>query len=155
MIFRNTVFRNKIKIWFLHSTLVVIVAWILFMPSFVKYQKGGNNIFRVVLNGVEVGTVESRDDAYEALRMARKSISNSTDELTLANANLDVEGQNVLWGTVQSPSVVASNMETVLNDSKKSTLNRAYSIKINEFSVNLASIDEVMKLLETALLDRR
>ena len=151
MIFRNTVFRNKIKIWFLHSTLVVIVAWILFMPSFVKYQKGGNNIFRVVLNGVEVGTVESRDDAYEALRMARKSISNSTDELTLANANLDVEGQNVLWGTVQSPSVVASNMETVLNDSKKSTLNRAYSIKINEFSVNLASIDEVMKLLETAL----
>ncbi|SCY33131.1 M23 family metallopeptidase [Butyrivibrio sp. INlla14] len=151
MIFRNTVFRNKIKIWFLHSTLVVIVAWILFMPSFVKYQKGGNNIFRVVLNGVDVGTVESRDDAYEALRMARKSISNSTDELTLANANLDVEGQNVLWGTVQSPSVVASNMETVLNDSKKSTLNRAYSIKINEFSVNLASIDEVMKLLETAL----
>ncbi len=147
----NTVFRNKIKIWFLHSALVVITVWILFMPSFVKFQKGGNNIFKVVLNGVEVGTVESRDEAYKALRLARKAITDSTDELTLATSNISVEGSNVLWGTVESPAQVADKMEAVLNNSKKSTLNRAYSIKINEFAVNLASIDDVMELLDTAL----
>ena len=121
------------------------------MPSFVKFQKGGNNIFTVTLNGTEVGTVESRNDAYAALRLARKAISDSTDELTLATSNIAVEGSNVLWGTVESPAEVATKMEAVLNNSKKSTLNRAYSIKINEFAVNLASIDEVMELLETAL----
>jgi murein DD-endopeptidase MepM/ murein hydrolase activator NlpD len=147
----NTVFRNKIKIWFLHSSMVIITVWILFMPSLVKFQKGGNNIFTVTLNGTEVGTVESRNDAYAALRLARKAISDSTDELTLATSNIAVEGSNVLWGTVESPAEVATKMEAVLNNSKKSTLNRAYSIKINEFAVNLASIDEVMELLETAL----
>lgn len=147
----NTVFRNKIKIWFLHSSLVIIAVWILFMPSLVKYQKGGNSIFKVILNGTEVGTVESRNDAYSALRIARKAISDSTDELTLATSNISVEGSNVIWGTVESPNVVADRMKDVLDNNKKSTLNRAYSIKINEFAVNLASIDEVMELLETAL----
>ena len=56
----NTVFRNKIKIWFLYSAMVVIAVWILFMPSMVKYQKGSNNIFKVILNDVEVGTVENK-----------------------------------------------------------------------------------------------
>ncbi len=147
----NTVFRNKIKIWFLRSAMVIVTVWILFMPSLVKFQKGGNNIFTVTLNGTEVGTVESRNDAYAALRLARKAISDSTEELTLATSNIAVEGSNVLWGTVESPAEVATKMEAVLNNSKKSTLNRAYSIKINEFAVNLASIDEVMELLETAL----
>ena len=148
---RNTVFRNKIKIWFLQSALVVIVLWILFMPSMVKFQRGSNNIFTVILNDVEVGTVESRDEAFKALRMARKAISNSTDELTLATANISVKGDNVLWGEVESAASVSEKMQDVLNASKKSTLNRAYSIKINEFSVNLASIDEVMTLLKTSI----
>ena len=121
------------------------------MPSFVKFEKGDDNIFKVSLNGTEVGVVESWEDAYKALRIARKAISDSTDELTLANADISVEGQNVLWGTVESPNSVAQKMEDILNSSKKSTLNRAYSIKINKFSINLASIDEVNKLLETAL----
>ncbi len=148
---RSTVFRNKIKIWFLQSALVVIFLWILFMPSMVKFQKGSNNIFTVVLNDVVVGTVESRDDAYKALRMARKAISNSTEELTLATANIAIKGDNVLWGEVESAASVAKKMEDVLNSSKKNTLNRAYSIKINEFSVNLASIEEVMTLLKTSI----
>ena len=56
----QTVFRRKIKIWFLHSALVVIVAWILFMPSLVKYEKGGDNIFSVKLNNTVVGTAGTR-----------------------------------------------------------------------------------------------
>lgn len=121
------------------------------MPSFVKFQKGPNNIFTVILNDVNVGTVESRDDAYKALRMARKAISDNVEELTLATANISVNGDNVLWGQVDSLSNVAARMTDVLSSSKKSTLNRAYSLKINEFSVNLSSIDEVMTLLNTAI----
>ena len=151
MIFGSTSFHKKIRIWFLHSALVVIAVWILFMPSMVKFEKGGNNIFLVKLNNIEVGMLESSSDAYKALRMARRAISKGNDELTLASANISVEGSNVLFGTVDSTSDVSSRMEEILLESKKSTLNRAYSIKINEFSVNLASIDEVMKLLDTAL----
>ncbi len=147
----NTVFYRKIRIWFLHSVLIVITAWILFMPTFVKFEKGGYNIFTVKLNSKEVGVVASKQDAYEAYRSARRQIAKGSDELTLATSDLSIEGSNVLWATVDSPSVVTRNMVSVINANKKSTLNRAYSLKINEFAVNLASIGEVMELLETAL----
>ncbi len=121
------------------------------MPSLVEYKKGGNNIFNVMLNGQLVGTVASKNDAYEAYREARRAIAVSSDELTLAQSDLEVEGQNVNFGSVNSVDTVADNMIAIMNGSLKTTLNRAYSIKINEFSINLASIDDVMSLLETAL----
>lgn len=121
------------------------------MPTFVKFQRGGSNLFTITLNGQIVGTVAAKKDAYEAYRSARKEISESNDELTLAGADLTVEGSNEVFGVVSSISDVTSAMVDVLTGSRKSTLNRAYSIKINEFSVNLSSIDDVMTLLETAL----
>ena len=147
----NTMFYKKIKIWFLHSAMIVIGLWILFMPSFVKFEKGGNNIFTVKLNNQVVGIVASKNDAYDAYRSARRQIAQGSEELTLATSDLRIEGSNVLWSTVNSTSDVARQMVAVINANKKSTLNRAYSIKINEFSVNLASINEVMQLLNTSL----
>ncbi len=147
----NTVFRNKIKIWFLHSALVVIVVWILFMPSLVKFEKGGDNIFTVTLNNVLVGTAGSKDEAYEAYRNARRAIASDDGELTLARGDLEIKGDNVLWGEVDSVSAMSKTMTKILSTNERSTLNRAYSIKINEYAVNLASIDDVMGLLSTAL----
>ncbi|RKM57805.1 M23 family metallopeptidase [Butyrivibrio sp. CB08] len=147
----QTVFRRKIKIWFLHSALVVIVAWILFMPSLVKYEKGGDNIFSVKLNNLVVGTAGTREDAYKAYREARRAIAKGNDELVLSYADLTIEGDNVLFGEVDSVGRMAANMTGILRDSEKSTFNRAYSIKINEFAVNLGSLSDVMELLSTAL----
>jgi murein DD-endopeptidase MepM/ murein hydrolase activator NlpD len=146
-----TVFHRKIKIWFLHSAIVVITVWILFMPSLVKFEKGDDNIFFIKLNNTVVGTAASMDDAYEAYRSARRNIAKGSDELVLSYANLEIEGDNVLWGEVDSVSQIARSMTAVLKNSERGTLNRAYSMKINEFSVNLASIDDVMELLSTAL----
>ena len=151
MNFSNTVFRIKIKVWFLQSDLVIIICWILFMPSFVKFEKGGDNIFTVKLNDVVVGIADSQEDAYEAYREARRSIASADGELVLAKADLVIEGSNVLWGTVDSVSTMSRKMTDVLGENLRSTLNRSYSIKINEFAVNLASIDDVMQLLSTAL----
>ena len=121
------------------------------MPSFVGFEKGDDNIFTVKLNDVVVGTAGSEEDAYEAYRNARRSLSATDDELILAKADLSIEGSNVLFGTVDSVSSMSKEMSAVLKNNIRSTLNRSYSIKINEFAVNLASTDDVMKLLSTAL----
>ena len=151
MTFSNTVVRRKIKVWFLQSALVVIICWILLMPSFVRFEKGGDNIFTVKLNDVVVGMAGSEEEAYEAYRDARRAVARTDDELVLAKADLKIEGSNVLWGTVDTVPSMSKEMEAVLKTNIRSTLNRSYSIKINEFAVNLASIDDVMKLLSTAL----
>ena len=151
MKFGNTVFHNKIKIWFLHSSLFIIVLWILFMPSMVTYRKGGNNYFTVKLNDVVVGHAGSKMDAYAAYRKARKAFAVGTDELTLSDADLSIEGKNINWGAVDSSDAMSHRMLDILAKNKKTTLNRAYSIKINQFSINLSSIEEVMQLLNSSI----
>ena len=84
----GTIFRNKIKIWFLQSTLVVIALWILFMPSVEKYDKGGDNIFTVKLGSEVVGIAGSEDDVYEAYRNARRNVASGSDELVFDTAEL-------------------------------------------------------------------
>ncbi|MBR1670251.1 MAG: M23 family metallopeptidase [Butyrivibrio sp.] len=151
MLFTNTVFRKKIKIWFLQSALVVIAVWILFMPTFAGFERGEDNIFSIKMNGSVVGMASSIEDAQDAYRGARRRIARGNDELVLLNADMEIEGDNVLFGEVDSVSSLSREMERVLRNNEKSTLNRAYSIKINEFSINLATTSDVMELLSTAL----
>ena len=57
----------------------------------------------------------------------------------------------MLWGTVDDPSVITANMTDVLQNSVKETLNRSYTVKINEYTVNLASTQEVLALLQASV----
>ncbi|MEE3493999.1 MAG: peptidoglycan DD-metalloendopeptidase family protein [Butyrivibrio sp.] len=148
---RDTVFKKKIKIWFLESTVIIIFLWILFMPNMTNYQKNENNYFTIKINGQEVGKVGSRNDAYEAYRYARRAIAKGNDDLTLTMADLSIEGESKMWGVVESPEKIAAKMAAVLNQSKIDSIQKTYSVKINKFSLNLASIDEVKNLLERVI----
>jgi len=151
---KDTVFKKKIKIWFLQSALVVIFMWIMFMPNMVNYQKDADNYFTVKLNDKVMGYVGSRDDAYEAYRNARKIIAreNGTEKLTLAKSNLSIEGQNIMWGVVESSDKLTERMVKVLNQNMKETpFNRVYTLKIGDYSFSLANVDEVKTLLNTAI----
>ena len=113
---KDTVFKKKIKIWFLQSALIVIFLWIMFMPNMINYEKNADNYFTVKLNDKEVGHVGSREDAYKAYRDARRAIAKgkSADELTLAKTNLSIEGQNIMWGVVDSPDRLSDKMVSIL-----------------------------------------
>ncbi|MBO4456762.1 MAG: M23 family metallopeptidase [Butyrivibrio sp.] len=154
MNFKDTVFKKKIKIWFLESALVVVFAWILCMPSFTKFDKSGKNLFTVKLNDTTVGVVGSEEDAYEAYRKARRAVADSNNELTLAKADLVIEGQSVMVSPVDSPDQVALKMAGVLEASKaesSSALKRSYSVKIKDNTFNLSSSNDVISLLQAAL----
>lgn len=121
------------------------------MPNMTNYQKNENNYFTIKINGQEVGKVGSRNDAYEAYRYARRAIAKGNDDLTLTMADLSIEGESKMWGVVESPEKIAAKMAAVLNQSKIDSIQKTYSIKINKFSLNLASIDEVKNLLERVI----
>ena len=148
---KDTVFKKKIKIWFLQSAMVIIFLWIMFMPNMINYEKDANNYFTIKLNGNVVGSVGSRNDAYEAYRYARRAIAKGSDELTLTASDLTIEGENRMWGVVDTPERIAARMAQVLSQNKIESIQKTYSIKINKFSLNLASIDEVRNLLERVI----
>ena len=142
---------KKIKIAYIKVAVFVIFISILFFPSYQKLESTGDNIFTVYLNGTQVGIVGDPDQAELCLISARKRLAGTSDELVLADSELSYEGAEVLWGTVDSNGIIADNMTAVLRRSVKETLNRSYTVKINEYTVNLASTEEVLALLQASI----
>ncbi len=142
---------KKMRIAYIKIAALAIFAAILFFPSYQELEHTGNNIFTVYLNGTRVGIVGDPGQVERCLIAARKRLAATSDELVLADSELSYEGTEVLWGTVDDASVITSNMTTVLRGSVKETLNRSYTVKINEYTVNLASTEEVLALLQASI----
>ena len=140
---------KKMKIAYIKVAALAVFAAILFFPSWQKLESTGDNIFTVYLNDTQVGTVGEQELVESCLIAARRRLAGTSDELVLADSELRLEGSEVLWGKVDDPEDITVNMTGVLRNSVKETLNRSYTVKINEYTVNLASTQEVLALLQS------
>ncbi len=143
---------EKIRGAFIKGMLLAIIVSAFFLPSYMKPVSTGNNMFDISLNGVFVGC-SGEDDAEAYAREARRRLASESDTLMLLDAELSVEGREVWFGMVDSEETLISNMAEVMKESERETLHRSYTVKINEFTVNLASSEEVLELLD-AVLDK-
>ncbi|MBQ7679306.1 MAG: peptidoglycan DD-metalloendopeptidase family protein [Butyrivibrio sp.] len=144
-------FLRRFRLNFWRVSLVAVVLAVLFMPSYRRFVRAGDTVFMVSLNGQQVGVLASREDAWACLRQARRTLAAGNRELTLAQAEMTFTGQDLLWGNVDAAADVTERMTQILSQSGVETLSRGYTVKINKFSVNLASREEVETLLDTAL----
>ena len=132
------------------AVLAILVS-IFFLPSYIAFESTGDNMFTVLLNGVRVGTVESPELAETYVKEARRQIASDSEELVLVEPELEVQGQEVIWGKVDNSETVISNMAMVLADNVRETMNRSYVVKIGDFMVNLENEEEVLALLQAAI----
>lgn len=142
---------RKIGYWFIRASLFFAFVWLFFIPSFIRADFSEDNIFYVTLNGENVGIVSSEDQAYEYLREARRLLQLDNTELVLAKADIEITGDHVVWQKMDSSDDVINRMKNALVQNEKDTLKRCYTIKINDFYVNVASKEEVLKILNAAL----
>ena len=142
---------KKMKIGYIKVAVFSIVVSMFFFPSFQKLESTGDNIFTVYLNGTQVGIAGDPAQVEVCLIEARKRLAGTSDELVLADSEVSYEGEEVLWGAVDDDSVITDNMASVLRGSVKETLNRSYTVKINEYTVNLSSTEEVLALLQASI----
>lgn len=137
---------RKIKV-----AVLALIASILFMPGYIKIESMGDNMFTVMLNGETVGEVGSRETAEECLKQARRIMAGDGAELVLIDSDMELEGKEVFWGHIDDEEDVTGRMVNVLQENVKHTLHRSYTVKINEYTVNLASKDEVLQLLHSSI----
>ena len=142
---------KKMKIAHIKTAVFVTVVSAFFLPNYQKLESTGDNLFTVYLNGIQVGTVGDLDMVDECLIGARKKLAGTSDELVLADGDITWEGKEVLWGSIDDKSTLVVNMTSALRSSMKETLNRSYTVKINEYTVNLASTQEVLALLQASI----
>lgn len=148
---RITSHYKKVKLRQLRIAVLAVFVSIFFLPSFVTFEKTGNNMFTVFLNDEEVGVVSSEEKAQEYALEARRRIASESEELVLVESNLETVGSEVIWGKVDEKEDVISRMVQNLSDNVRETLHRSYVVKINEYMANLSSKEEVNELLQAAL----
>lgn len=131
---------------------MAVIVSAFFLPCYTKIKHTGNNIFYVSLNGVAVGCSVT-ENVEDCVRNARLLIAKESDTPILMDVEVSVEGAEVWFGEVDSEETLTERMAQVMRKSEKETLERSYTVKINDFTINLASADEVLSLLN-AVLDK-
>ena len=148
---RLTRYHKRIRFTRWKSHVLAVVFMMLLFPCFQTLEQGDDNLFHIYVNDSLVGTLGDADRAETCFKEARRQAASTQDGLLLADVELRTEGQSVLIGELDSEYQVTEAMKQVILQSQKETLNKAYTVKINQYMVNLRSIEEVYQLLEASL----
>jgi murein DD-endopeptidase MepM/ murein hydrolase activator NlpD len=141
---------EKSKIY-VKTTLATLFVSLFFLKGYAAFEKTGENYFHVFLNGNEIGTVGEEDRAEQLLQEARRNIASQSDDMIFMDADLKLVGEEVLWGTLDNEDNLLAAMEWELESSIRETSHRSYTMKVNEYMVNLSSVEDVESLLQAAV----
>ena len=142
---------KKIKFIFIEMSLLTLFVCMFFLDGFTTFQSMGENYFHIFLNDVEVGAVSDKTVAEKLLVEARREIAQRSEEIVFIEANMAVQGEEVIWGELDAEDDIRSRMGEVLRDNVKETMHRSYTLKVNEYMVSLGSAAEVQQLLQAAV----
>ena len=142
---------RRIKI----AVLAVIVS-MFFLPVFVKFERSGDNMFTVLLDGVSVGTVASPEEAEGYAREARRQIASDSSELVLVESNIELQGQEVLFGRTDDPDEIGkkfADYPTILETAQE-LKDAGYRIFSSDAEMNVFSGDSAWVLDDTLNVDQ-
>lgn len=146
-----TIHNKRLKFAYIKATMFVFFCALLLFWGIIPFETEGENYFRVYLNGMEVGVLGDAQEAEQLLIQARRKVASDSSELTFIETDLEIRGEEVLWGRVDDSTHVLAKMLEVLDEQLMETLQRSYSVKVNETIVNLRSAEEVKQVLQTAI----
>ena len=143
--------KRRIKYAYIRAALWISMILALFLPSYIRYENTGNNMFRLLVNGQAVGFVDDQETADRLLMEARRKIAAASDELVFIEVETSLEGQSVTWGQTDDEEIVLQNICKIMENSKIETLKRSYMVRAGSYTISLADTDEVVEYLESIL----
>lgn len=148
---RMTKYYKRVAATSLKVAVVVIFLNIITMPTLCMFHKDENNLRHVFLNGDEIGYVDKDTDLNGVLADARRMIAKGNEDTIYADADLTFETSTVVFGRIDSRSVIRDRMAESLKAHVHQNRRHAYTVKIGDYMVNLAGSDEVRQVLQAAL----
>ena len=105
--------------------------------------------YSIVFNGEEIGSANSRQEAEQAMAAARLKFSKEYDSVVYMDNNIDIVEEHKLVASRMSQdeleTAIYSSLFNCVTDKENAT---AYTVRINDFTVTLASKDDVVELME-------
>ena len=143
---------KRIRATFIITSLSVFVLGLFLLPNFTTYSSEGKNTFTLWILGEDMGTVDSVEKAESMLVEAREQLAKGQKNLYMVeNLHKEIIGEESIYKQVDDEDAVYAKIIKTLKDHQKETMTRAYMVKVNNTTVNLASSDEVNELLTRAI----
>ncbi len=147
---------KKIYLSYAKAGVGAILFLLVAVPFVKKVEKTDNEItytpesrYLVTLNGEDVGYVSDPSVADQALLVARDQINEESGSVALVGASVRYT-EDTNGGSVSSEKEITDALYTSLVSEVVSTDDtaEAYTVRIDDFTVTLASLDDVTELLE-------
>ena len=146
-----TKYRKIMKYTYMKWNLLILFMCLLFMQGYVKLESTGDNLFHIFVNGVQVGSVAQPEEAEKMLWQARREIAAPAEDLVLMDVEMTYVGEEIMYGYVDDPQEVYGNIRQVLQASVQEASVRSYTLKMDQYMVNLASLEEMEQLLQAVI----
>ena len=130
---------RKVRYIYFKTSVLMLFFGALGLPGIRFFEHTGDNMFDVYLNGALVGQVADAEEAENCMTRARYAVSEQSDEIVFMKTELALEGREVLFGEISREEDIVAQMQAVMENSREETMQQAYTVKINNFTVNLSS----------------
>ena len=146
-----TKYYKQLRVSFFRTAFMVAFFYAFLMPGIDKIENTEKNFYTIYLNEAKIGHTDSKEKVKDLMAQARRIIAGDSTELMYARMDLEVEARKSIFGIIDSDKTLLNRIAAVLQENSIQTLIPAYTVKVNNYSVNLASSEEVIALLDAAL----
>lgn len=142
---------KRCRVNFIMVSYAALAVAALCLPTIEPVKSVGDNIFTLVVNGVEIGKCDTPEEADSIINEARRKVAGDVENMVLIEADNQLIGSEVLVSKVDDHDEMVAKVYEQYSQSVKPTMQKSYTVKIDEYMVNLASLDEALTLLDTSI----
>lgn len=148
---KKSLFGKNFRLKYALSAMFCCAVLLLYVPILGSTFGMETTYCEVLLDGEVIGAVADPSVVDQAFLDARAQIARETNGLVLANVECDFQQVEKLVGSTLEQKELQGVIHDMLREKVKTARQKYYLVKVNEFTVNLATMDEVKALLTAAL----
>lgn len=147
---RITRYSRRIRRMLVSSMTAACFACLFAAPFVGKsIQQDSVGCYRIVFDGTTIGTVNTLAEAEKAVAEARRQVCSEFDEIVYLDSTVDIVKEDKVFTERMSQEDVKQGVyEALLASAVDKQDSTAYTVRINDFTVTLASKEEVIELMQ-------
>lgn len=142
--------KKQASLFFALGAVASVLGIFTIHPVFGSLEHNTENYYTLTLNDVVIGQVASLDGIEEILLEEKSKVASEQEGLTIVKADFEYSSEHKIFARTTSERELKKNVRKVLQKGTVTFNQKAYTVKINQFTVTLSSKEDVIALLNAA-----
>ncbi len=142
--------KKQASLFFALGAVASVLGIFTIHPVFGSLEHNTENYYTLTLNDVVIGQVAALDGIEEILLEEKSKVASEQEGLTIVKADFEYSSEHKIFARTTSERELKKNVRKVLQKGTVTFNQKAYTVKINQFTVTLSSKEDVIALLNAA-----